>query len=293
MKTLVAGWFSFSGMGATAGDLIARDIVSDWLGEAGVPYDVACDPPFTDGIDWRAADPRNYDRVVFVCGPLGNGEPFTQFRSHFAGRRFVGVDLSMLQPLAEWNPFDLLLERDSDGIARPDLAFLGGSTRVPVVGIVLAHMQSEYKDKSLHAVANAAIKRLTGVRQVCRVDIDTCLDPWNNNGFRTPAEVESIIAKMDVVVTTRLHGTVLALKNGVPVVAIDPVAGGAKIRRQCQAVGWRVTMSADELTDERLAGAFEYCLSDAARAESRACASSAVAKLAEVRERLRAEFARV
>ena len=292
MKTLVAGWFSFSGMGATAGDLIARDVVCDWLGEAGVSYDVACDPPFTGGIDWRAADPRNYDRVVFVCGPLGNGEPFTQFRAHFAGRRFVGVDLSMLQPLAEWNPFDLLLERDSDVAVRPDLAFLGGATRVPVVGVVLAHVQSEYKDKSLHAVANSGIKRLTGARHCCLVNIDTCLDPWNNTGFRTPAEIEAIIARMDLVVTTRLHGTVLALKNGVPVIAIDPIAGGAKIRRQCQAVGWGVTMNADELTDERLSSAFDYCLTEAARAESRACASHAAAKLAEVRERLRDEFAR-
>ena len=36
---------------------------------------------------------------------------------------------------------------------------------------------------------------------------------------------------MDAVVTTRLHGTVLAIKNGVPPVVIDPIAGGRKVLR--------------------------------------------------------------
>ena len=31
MKTLVAGWFSFEQMGASAGDLLARDLVCEWL----------------------------------------------------------------------------------------------------------------------------------------------------------------------------------------------------------------------------------------------------------------------
>ena len=70
-----------------------------------------------------------------------------------------------------------------------------------------------------------------------RVKIDTRLDT-NQTGLRTPAEVESVIRKMDVVMTTRLHGLVLAIKNGVPVIAIDPVAGGAKIKRQAESIDW-------------------------------------------------------
>jgi exopolysaccharide biosynthesis predicted pyruvyltransferase EpsI len=63
------------------------------------------------------------------------------------------------------------------------------------------------------------------------IAIDTRLDE-NRTGLRTAGEVESLIARMDVVLTTRLHGMVLALKNGVPAIAIDSVAGGAKVRRQ-------------------------------------------------------------
>jgi polysaccharide pyruvyl transferase WcaK-like protein len=87
----------------------------------------------------------------------------------------------------------------------------------------------------------------------------------NAAGLRTASEIESLIAKMDVVVTARLHGLVLALKNGVPALAIDSVAGGAKISRQAAVLGWPVVIGADDLSDETLARAFEYCLSGEAR----------------------------
>ena len=53
MKALVAGWFSFPEMGATAGDVLVRDVVCGWLDEAGCPYDVAVADPFTNGVDWQ------------------------------------------------------------------------------------------------------------------------------------------------------------------------------------------------------------------------------------------------
>jgi hypothetical protein len=37
------------------------------------------------------------------------------------------------------------------------------------------------------------------------------------------------------------------LKDGVPAVAIDPVSGGAKIRRQAATLGWPVVFDADAL----------------------------------------------
>ena len=46
MKALVAGWFSFEDMGATAGDLLARDMACEWLNHAGYTYDVALALPF-------------------------------------------------------------------------------------------------------------------------------------------------------------------------------------------------------------------------------------------------------
>jgi hypothetical protein len=295
MKALVAGWFSFRGMGTTAGDLMVRDVACDWLEEARYDFDVAVAAPFTHarGVDWRAAAPGDYECVLFVCGPIGNGPPVNEFLDHFRDCHRIGLDLSMLQPLKDWNPFDLLIERDSDRAAHPDLALACSARRVPVVGVILAHPQKEYRKTGLHATANAAFKRLTNARDCAVVYIDTCLDPWNQYGLRTPAEIESLIAKMDLVLTTRLHGLVLALKNHVPAIVIDPVKGGAKLTRQARVLGWPMVFSADAVTDDQLAAAFDQGLSEAARAAAGAAARQAVADIAKVRERFFAELPRL
>jgi len=265
VKALVAGWFSFEEMGATAGDLIARDLVCDWLAAAGREFDVAVAPPFSGGVDWRQVDPARYGEVIFVCGPLGNGWPVTGFLDRFSGHRLIGLNLSLIEPLEVWNPFDLLLERDSSRASRPDVTFLADTAKVPVAGVVLVHPQKEYPG-AMHAAANDAIARLTASRELAAVPIDTRLDV-NGTGLRTAAEVESLIARMDVVLTTRLHGMVLAIKNGVPPLVIDPIAGGRKVMTQAKAIGWNAVFTAGELDDDRLRAALAYCLSAEARAE--------------------------
>jgi hypothetical protein len=283
VKVLVAGWFSFEQMGATAGDLLARDLACAWIEQAGLSYDVAVAPPFRDGVAWRSVNPRDYSHVVFVCGPFGNGPPLTEFLERFAGCRLVGINLSMLEPLEVWNPFDLLLERDSSETSRPDITFLSRPPRVPVVGVVLVHPQREYAERGMHAAANDAIHRLLASREVAAVHIDTCLDE-NRTGLRTPSEVESIIARMDVVVTTRLHGTVFALKKGVPALAIDPIAGGAKIRRQAETIGWPVVFTADALAHETLQNAFDFCLTEQARVQAGEASQRAISMVEQARE---------
>jgi len=283
VKALVAGWFSFEEMGATAGDLISRDLAGEWLREAGYECHIAHAPPFSDGVDWRAVDPSQYDLVVFVCGPFGKNELTSEFLSRFPGARLVGLNLSMLQPLDVWNPFDLLLERDSDRTSRPDISFLSERTLVPVVGVVLVHPQEEYGGRAMHGAANEAVRRLLSGREVAAVPIDTRLDV-NETGLRTSAEVESLVARMDLLVTTRLHGTALSIKNGVPAIVIDPIAGGAKVKRQADTLGWPLVFTADSLRDETLSEAFDYCLTPQARARARECRERARAIVKAVRD---------
>jgi hypothetical protein len=289
VRILVAGWFSFEAMGATAGDVHARDVACRWLEGAGHDYDVATAAPFTGGVDWRAVDPALYSHVLFVCGPFGNGPPLTEFLARFDDCRLVGLNLSMLQPLEEWNPFFRLFERDSSEASRPDISFLSEEPLVPVVGVVLVHPQDEYRD-ARHASVNQAIAKLLESREVSIVHIDTRLDE-NGTGLRTPAEVESLIARMDVVVTTRLHGTVFALKHGVPPVVVDPIAGGAKVFRQAQQLRWPVVLVADDFAGADLEAAFDRCLTPESRAEAKRCAANAVEALAGLREELLQAFA--
>jgi Polysaccharide pyruvyl transferase len=289
-KVLVAGWFSFELMGASAGDLMARDLICEWLELAGRPYDVALADPFPGGVEWSRVDPADYSDVVFVCGPFGNGPPVTEFIDRFAGRRLTGVDLTMLEPLDAWNPFDLLLERDSSRTARPDVSFLSRRALVPVAGLVLIDAQPEYGERDRRAVADRAIEALIASRELATVRIDTRLDV-NRTGLRSAAEVESLIAKMDLVLTTRLHGMVLAIKNGVPAVAIDTVAGGGKVSRQAEAIGWRTLLGADELTPEALERALDWCLTEEARQEAQVCRDRSVKTLEGAREEFVAAMA--
>jgi hypothetical protein len=289
MKALVTGWFSFEEMGATAGDLMARDVVCEWLERAGVAHDIALARPFAGGVDWSVVPPGDYSHLIFVCGPFGRSWEVTQFLERFARCRKVGVDVSMLESLDVWNPFDLLLERDSSQTARPDLSFLAKSAKVPVVGVVLIDTQPEYAASAKHASVNETILRFVRENDLAAVTIDTRLDV-NSTGLRSAAQIESLIARMDVVLTTRMHGLVLALKNGVPVVAVDSVAGGAKVTRQAQTLGWPC-LAALAVSKESLAAAFEACLAPEARVRAQACARRAQEALAAAADAFHAEFA--
>jgi hypothetical protein len=286
---MVAGWFSFEQMGATAGDFICQDIVCKWLKSAGLSYDVAYAPPFNGGVDWREAEPADYTHVIFVCGPFGNGPPVDEFLEKFSTCRLIGMSLTMLESLESWNPFDLLWERDSSRISRPDISFISDVPEVPVVGLVQIDSQPEYGERSLLESANAALTKLVESRQVSVVPIDTRLDE-NRTGQRSAGEIEALIAKMDTVLTTRMHGMVLAIKNGVPALVIDSVAGGAKIKRQAEAIGWPVVFTADDLDERKLEEALAYCLSGAAHAKAVECRLRAIEKLEIVRDQFISAF---
>ncbi|WP_139166676.1 polysaccharide pyruvyl transferase family protein [Paracoccus chinensis] len=103
----------------------------------------------------------------------------------------------------------------------------------------------------------------------------------NRLGLSNGAQVEAVCRRLDVMLTTRLHGMVLALKNGVPVIAIDPVAGGDKVTRQARLLGWNEVFEADLVTDEAVAAALERCLSEEGRARASLVKEAATRSLAD------------
>lgn len=115
--------------------------------------------------------------------------------------------------------------------------------------------------------------------------LDTRLDPreWRNQA--TAAQLESVISRLDLVVTTRLHGLVLALKNGVPALAVDPVAGGAKVSAQAGAWDWPAVITGpgqaapgEPLLDPAMLGRWwDWCLSPEAAARARRAAAGTAA----------------
>jgi hypothetical protein len=292
VRVLVCGWFSFFHGEATAGDLYSRDAVCGWLTAAGIAYDVAMSPVFGDhgdignGVDLEAADPLVYTHVVFVCGPLG-GWQVEDLVERFRGRRLVAINVSLVGSPVERH-FDTIIERDGrcHGSSRPDLTFTARlrAPRLPVIGVVRAPGQAEYAHSS-HRRAHQAIDDLLGARLVTPIEVDTRVDP-RLPGQRHSDQVEARLAVTDAVITTRLHGLVLALEKGTPAVAVDPVAGGAKVTAQARAVGWPALIPGDAVTVEALGAALDWCLTDEARRRAARCADQAAGAAAGVRRAL-------
>jgi hypothetical protein len=271
MRVLVAGWFSIEEGGATAGDLLVRDTVCAWLQAQGIPHDVAHERAIGEGVDWFRVSPSRYTHLVFACGPVGPDLAVAELVERFASCRRAAINVSLVGDPA-WRPFDLLLTRDGAERSRPDLAITQPTASTPVVAVVRVRRQAEYAE-ARPEIAHAAFDRLLSSREAAPFAVDTVLDP-RVPGRRSAAEVQALLARADVVLTTRLHGLVLALAQGVPAVAVDPISGGAKVLAQAQALDWPASMTVDAFDDATLERHFEWCLTPAAR--QRAQASVAV-----------------
>jgi hypothetical protein len=294
-RALLIGFFS------TVGDIDSLRIVQQWLQHAHLPSDVAPYSPVTraampDTLNIRDVRPEIYTHLIIICGPC-YPELFrrkTTFLERFAHCRKIGINLTMVRPLAAWNPFDDLLERDSDRTQRPDLTFLAPDDQaVPVAARCLIAKQRHYGTRQLHAQATAAINAALERNHLAPVDIDTrWADPVNLTGQRSSADIVSILRRTDLLLTTRLHGLVLGLRAGIPVIAIDPVRGGAKVSAQCQALHWPHVCRTENLTPQWMDQTIAWALSPDARPLVQATVHTARAHLASFESDFRAALDR-
>jgi hypothetical protein len=282
MRVLVAGWFSIENGGATAGDVLVRDAVCEWLQARDIPHEVALERALGPGVDWFRVSPARYTHLVFVCGPVGPDLAVAELIERFGSCRRVALNVSPVGDPA-WRPFDLRLERDT-GRSRPDLAITRPAVSTPVVAVVRAPVQTEYAGANPDE-AHAAFDRLLSSREAAAFAVDTVLDP-RAPGRRAAAEVQALLARADVVLTTRLHGLVLALAQGVPALAVDPIPGGAKVASQARVLSWPASMTVDALDDAILEQHFEWCLTEAARQRARASITAGAENAAEMQAAL-------
>ena len=283
---LLTGHFS------TVGDIECLEIVSAWLNELGVAFDVA---PFSPSVrakmpgvlDLAEIDPAAYGYLVVICGPVWRKQ-LAELKldlERFEHCLRIGVNLTMVEPVGRWNPFDLLLERDSDKATRPDLTLLADPGAVPVVGRCMVRNQNSYANRQRHNEARKLFDDTIRQRDFAAIDIDT---RWyrDQNGLRSPAHLVSALRRLDLLFTNRLHGMVYALKVGLPVVAIDAIEGGAKLAAQARALHWPQCILVKEATPERLDKAVDWCLSREGREAAAACRAGALPEI----EALKREF---
>ncbi|CAL9398492.1 polysaccharide pyruvyl transferase family protein [Streptomyces pilosus] len=262
-KVLLTGWFSFRDGEATAGDVLALRRVEEVLRGSGTAYDVAWSPGFLpDALHLDAVRPRDYSHLVFVCGPL-HGPQIEELHRRFAHCVRIAVGTSVVDPAdPAATGFHSVLARDAPGRApSEDLAARAPAVPArPVVGVILTHGQQEYGEQRRHGQVADAVTRWLAGKDCARLELETRLDTRDWHLSATPAQVQSVLARLDLVVTDRLHGLVLALRVGTPVLAVDPVAGGAKVSAQARACGWPALLAAEQVDERRLERWWDWCL---------------------------------
>ncbi|MFF9819157.1 polysaccharide pyruvyl transferase family protein [Streptomyces sp. NPDC014006] len=264
-RILLTGWFTFRDGEATAGDVLALDRVRAVLDRERLPYDVVWSPGFrADALHLDDVRTEDYTHLVFVCGPL-HGPQVEDLHRRFAHCARIAVGTSVIDPGSRAvTGFHQVLARDAPG-AEPSLDLAARAPAPParpVAGVILTHGQHEYGGQRRHAeVAEAVTGWLSG-RDCARLELETRLDSHDWRLCATAAQFEAVLARLDLVVTDRLHGLVLALRAGTPALAIDPVAGGAKVTAQARACGWPALLPADRLDGDGLGRWWQWCLGE-------------------------------
>lgn len=262
MRVLLTGWASFLHGEATAGDVLSLRAAADALTAAGIDHRIAWSPGFRPGtLHLPDAPPEDYTHVVFACGPV-HGPQVRSLHERYAACRRIAVGVSVPDPEdPAVTGFHRVLPRDDGGgTAELDLSLGAPVSPTPVLGVILAPHQPEYGGAGRHDDVHDALTGWLAGLDCARVPLDTRLAHEDWERCATPDQFAALVSKMDAVVTSRLHGLVFGLKAGVPVLAVDPVAGGGKVTAQGTALDWPV-VAASDVTDTALLDArLKWCL---------------------------------
>ncbi len=291
----MVGWASFVHGEATSGDVESLRTVSEWLSEAQLPHDVALSPVLCtdESVLLDDVTPQHYSCLVFACGPL-SGWQLHAMHDRFAGCRRIAIGVSVPAPDdPAVTGFHVVIGRDGPQLPPAlDLAGLVAppppAAAVPLIGVCLANSQPEYAHHQQHERVHQLLTSWLGRLDVMRVPVDTRLDPRDWRLATDPAQLDALLRRCDAIVSTRLHGMVLGLRLGVPVLAVDPVAGGAKVSAQAAAWHWPAVIRAEELETkpDELSALLDWCLRAEGRDQAAKRARQVVLSAPAVRERL-------
>jgi hypothetical protein len=271
-KILLTGWFSFQEGEVTAGDVLALRRVEEVLTREQLPYDTVWSPGYRPGaLHLDGVQPDAYSHVIFVCGPL-HGPQVAQLHRRFGQCRRIAVGTSVIDPSdPAVTGFHHVVARDApDAEPVRDLSLRApAANATPVAGVILTHGQHEYGRRRRHGDVAEKVTRWLADQDCARVELETRLDSRDGRLNATADQFQALLARFDCVVTDRLHGLVLALRTGIPALAVDPVDGGAKLSAQARACGWPALVPAERLDTRQLDHWWGWCLSSGREAARR------------------------
>jgi hypothetical protein len=189
---------------------------------------------------------EDYNAIIFVYGPLTD-YTLKPFMNKFANIKRFAVNVSLIEGNVVGEELNKVFARDSSSTANVDISLATESTLTPVVELIYVGKQYKYEGQD-HKKVEAVVDETLNYLDYARIFIDTKL-PNNDYSLKSSGQIEAVIKKMNVVITTRLHSALLSLRNGV--VVVDPVPSSAKVSRQMKMIGWPLLIKVSEL--DRLA----------------------------------------
>jgi len=259
-KRILVAWWGTSKHGSpTIGDHMAVSNLALALLQNGAEVDVASYHHVECGaaniVDWMRINPRAYRCVAFVCGPLSNEFYFRLFFFRFRHARKVAVGVSVIDPkLPGTRLFDEIIARDGMPQESFDLSLAGAPQQIMHrqrrhIAVCLRGHQSEYGDANCYSTRlDSMIYKVASGFADHIEHISTVVGKHN-----TVQRIHESFADAKLVITTRLHGALLALYHRTPFVAIDQIKGGRKVASVLRRVPWNhvYPFDVDEPTLER------------------------------------------
>jgi len=258
-KALIVGAFSSVDKACTLGDVETVQVLESWLIEKNIEYDIFDEINFfkKNKIKFEYINPKAYDILFYICGPFGMGsfDPLN-IKKDFKHCKKIGVNISVSRDdITSYDGhIDYIIARDSKTIKNPDLVFNIKNTKVPVIGVFLVHPNGP-KELRCHENIQKQVWNFFYKTKYARIDLDTLITTRkheNKTRVYSSDILNSLICKCDVIISTRLHGIVYALKNKIPVLAIDPIIGGGKVQKQAESINWPAFINGENATAENI-----------------------------------------
>lgn len=276
-------WWGSWPRGATLGDRLAVDNLSAGLTRAGVDHSVLSHPSHAGPGHRPTPDPAalasRLSTLVFVCGPLVQTKRMRRLLAACGHARKLAAGVSLLQSQEVLNRqldgvvardgvripgspgahgairpgrFDLAISHCDPPLERPRPASLAAAR----IGVCLRGRQKDYglgRDRS--SAVQALFSEVLALQPGQVQPIDTVLSATN-----APEHIQAQFAAVDLVLTTRLHGSLLGLAAGVPVIAVDQIAGGGKLTEVLGRISWPHLYAAEALTTDSLLALLQRCI---------------------------------
>jgi hypothetical protein len=249
MKTaLIASWATIDHRHATIGDRLAVQVVIDALGRAGVPTALPSRDQFRAG----QLDLSEQAILVWVCGPIDFSYDKQQEILGRNGTGWVITDATLITTDLS-APVQADISTIRDGPGRPtsaDFAVLAPpENAAQIAAVILRGHQPEYRQApSVHHDVEAAVAAALNATLHYQVPLSTRNQPGIPPG-KAAAALEFLLQIAAVVITSRLHGIVHAVRAGVLPIVIDEIIGGGKITACATAFGLPVLSPGPDLAE--------------------------------------------